>query len=98
MPHVYMLRCADDSYYVGSTRDLGHRLQQHAIGKGSVYTSTRLPVEVVWVAEYARVDEAYAIERKLHGWSRAKKEALIRGDWALISRASRRRGLQGSTG
>ncbi|QCR19760.1 GIY-YIG nuclease family protein [Agrococcus sp. SGAir0287] len=92
MPHVYMLRCADGSLYVGSTRNLDARMQQHASGKGAVYTSSRLPVELVWAAEYERVDEAWAMERRLHGWGRAKREALIRGDWTAISRASRRRG------
>jgi putative endonuclease len=95
MPHASMLGCADDSLDVGSTRNLDARMQQHAIGRGAVYTSTRLPGELVWAAEYARVDEAWAVERRLHGWGRAKREAPIRGDCDLISKASRRRGLDG---
>ena len=92
MPHVYMLRCGDGTYYVGSTRDLQTRWEQHACGKGARYTSTRLPIELVWHQEIERVTEAYAWERRIHGWSRAKKEALISGDFDAISKASRRRG------
>lgn len=81
MPHVYMLRCGDGSYYVGSTRNLDVRMEQHGSGRGSVYTSTRLPVELVFAEEYDRVDEAYAREKQIQGWSRAKREALIRGNF-----------------
>ncbi|WP_022882923.1 GIY-YIG nuclease family protein [Gryllotalpicola ginsengisoli] len=86
MPHVYMLRCADGSYYVGSTRDLDQRMAQHWSGKGAKYTSTRLPVELVWAEEYDSVADAYAMEKKIQGWSRAKREALIRGDWDGVHR------------
>ncbi|WP_416442366.1 GIY-YIG nuclease family protein [Leucobacter sp. HNU] len=78
MPHVYILTCADGSYYVGSTRDLLRRLNQHRTGLGSKYTSKRLPVELAWAEEYERIDEAYAMEKRLQGWSHAKREALIR--------------------
>ncbi|MFT4300085.1 MAG: GIY-YIG nuclease family protein [Aeromicrobium sp.] len=92
MAAVYLLRCADGTYYVGSTRNLSHRLQQHACGKGSAYTSTRLPVELVWAYETDRIIDAYGWERRIHGWSRAKKEALIRGDFELLPSLSSRRG------
>lgn len=94
MHFTYMLRCADGSYYTGSTRDLETRLEQHASGLGSVYTSTRLPIELVWMAEFERIDDAWAFEKRIQGWSRAKKEALIRGDFEAISRLSRRRSDQ----
>jgi predicted GIY-YIG superfamily endonuclease len=86
MPFVYMLRCSDGSYYVGSTRNLDHRLTQHSSGKGSAYTSKRMPVELVWAEEYESVADAYAMEKKIQGWSRAKREALIRGDWGEVHR------------
>ena len=92
MAHVYMLKCSDGSYYVGSTRDLDQRLRQHDIGLGASYTRTRQPVELVWSFETERVTEAYALERQIHGWSRAKREALIRGDFDGLSRLSQRRG------
>ncbi len=89
MAWTYILECADGSYYVGSTRDLAHRLDQHATGHGSTYTSTRLPVRLAWAQEFASVREAWAAERKLHGWSRAKREAVIRGEWNLLPSLSR---------
>ncbi|WP_191564869.1 GIY-YIG nuclease family protein [Janibacter melonis] len=92
MPHVYMLRCADGSYYVGSTRDLQKRLQQHATGLGSRYTSSRMPVELVWSQETETIPQAYALEKQVQGWSRAKREALIADQWDVIVERSRRRG------
>ncbi len=77
MPFVYMLRCADGSFYVGSTRNLDARMDQHASGKGARYTSTRLPVELVFVEEFANIGDAYAREKQLQGWGRAKRLKLI---------------------
>ena len=79
MPYLYMLRCADGSYYVGSTWDLDRRLEQHSTGLGSVYTGSRLPVELVFAAEFDRIEEAYVLEKRIQGWSRPKREALIAG-------------------
>ncbi|HWJ80731.1 MAG TPA: GIY-YIG nuclease family protein [Nocardioides sp.] len=84
MPFVYMLRCADGSYYVGSTRDLALRLWQHQTGTGAAYTRRRLPVELVWSAEYSNIGDAFFWEKRIQGWSRAKREALIRGDYAAL--------------
>ncbi len=103
MPHVYMLRCSDGSYYVGSTRNLELRLHQHQSGLGAEYTRHRLPVELVWSAEYANVGEAFFWEKRIQGWSRAKREALIRGDYAALPGLakkdfSRRRGEPGAHG
>ena len=92
MPHVYMLRCADGTYYVGSTRNLQHRLEQHASGLGARYTSTRTPVELVWSQATEHIGEAYALEKQIQAWSRAKREALIRGDWEAVTAARRRGG------
>ena len=79
MAWTYILQCADGTYYVGSARNLDERLEQHALGKGSTYTSKRLPVTLAWALEFDRVDEAWEVERKVHGWSRVKKLALIEG-------------------
>ena len=86
---VYILRCADGSYYTGHTDDLEHRLAQHTIGELKGYTSTRLPVELVFSQECASRIEALDAELRIKGWSRAKKEAMIRGDWNEVSRLSR---------
>jgi len=84
MPYVYMLRCRDDSYYVGSTRSLQRRLWEHNQGLGSEYTRRRLPVELVWHAECEHIGEAFFLEKRIQGWSRAKREALIRGDFEAL--------------
>ena len=92
---VYMLRCADKSYYVGSATgdDLWRRVAEHQTAAYRGYTSTRRPVHLVWSEHFDRITDAIAVERQIKGWSRAKKEALIRGDWeAIKSHAKRRAG------
>ncbi len=80
--YVYILKCADDSYYTGSTSDIDRRLYEHQSGaSSSAYTFSRRPVELVWSAEANSRREALDFEFQVKGWSRAKKEALIRGDW-----------------
>lgn len=90
--HVYMLRCADGSYYVGSARSgLERRLSEHNNGPYGGYTSKRLPVTLVWSEHFLDITDAIAVERQIKGWSRAKKEALTRGDFDLIRQLSKRR-------
>ena len=81
---VYLLRCADGSYYAGHTEDLEARLWHHQQGIGSDWTSRRRPVELVWCEAVPTRYEALAFERRIKGWSRAKKEALIAADWDRI--------------
>ncbi len=88
---MYILRCSDGSYYVGSAHDLDLRMQQHAAGGGSDYTRRRMPVELVFAHECENVGEAYALEKQVQGWSRAKREALIRGEQHLLPALSRKR-------
>jgi tRNA/rRNA methyltransferase len=90
---TYMLRCSDGSYYVGHTDDIDARIGQHQDGSLGGYTSTRRPVSRVWSDRFLDRESAFAAERQIKGWSRAKKEALIRGDWSEISTLARRRGL-----
>jgi predicted GIY-YIG superfamily endonuclease len=82
---TYMLQCADRTLYVGQTDNLEVRLAQHQAGTFKGYTERRRPVHLVWAAETPERDEARAFELRLKGWSRAKKLALIRGDWDSIS-------------
>ena len=91
---VYMLRCSDGSYYVGSTvgADLEKRIAEHQSGAFTGYTHSRRPITLVWSEEFDRITDAIAAERQLKGWTRAKKEALVRGDWSRVSTLSRRRG------
>ena len=86
---IYMLRCSDTSFYVGHTDDLGRRLAQHHDGALPCYTFIRRPLHLVYSQEFGTREEALAAERKIKGWSRAKKEALIVGDWQAINRLGR---------
>jgi tRNA/rRNA methyltransferase len=81
---VYIFRCADDSYYVGHTTNLEMRLAQHQSGEVNGWTRHRLPAELVFVQEMPDEDQAFLAERQIKKWSRAKKEALIAGDWDMV--------------
>ena len=85
-----MLRCADGSHYVGHTDHLEARIGSHQSGLIQGYTQKRRPVVLVWSQEFAERDEAFRAERQIKGWSRAKKEALIRGDWDGLKLLSRK--------
>jgi putative endonuclease len=90
---VYMLRCSDRPLYVGSATgdDLSKRVAQHQAGTFPGYTSLRRPIELVWSEHFDRITDAIAVERQIKGWSRAKKEALISGDWPGVRNFARRR-------
>ncbi len=79
--YMYILKCSDNSYYVGSTKDLQLRFEQHSNGMGSEYTKRRLPVELVYYEECLSIKEAFLREKQVQGWSRKKREALINGDY-----------------
>jgi len=87
---MYILKCADGSYYTGSTTDLQRRLLQHQMGEGANYTKKRLPVELVYYEEYERVDEAFYREKQVQGWTRKKKEALINGRFLELPQLARK--------
>ena len=81
---TYMLRCADGSYYLGHTDELEKRIAEHQHGEGSAWTKSRLPVELVWRQEFPDREAARVAEHQIKRWSRAKKEALIAGDFDLL--------------
>jgi predicted GIY-YIG superfamily endonuclease len=87
--HVYILLCADASYYIGHTDDLETRIADHTCGGISVYTRKRRPVTLAFSESFATREEALARERQLKGWSRAKKEALIKGNWTRLKELAR---------
>jgi putative endonuclease len=93
MAWTYILECADGSYYVGSTTRLETRVGQHNSGEGSAYTRRRgrRPVRLVWAAQFARVTDAFAFEKQVQGWSRAKRPALIEGRIADLPNLARTR-------
>ena len=97
--YVYMLRCSDGSYNVGHTNDLEHRLAAHERGAIEGYTLSRRLVELVFSDHFSTRLEAFHRERQIKGWSRARKEALIKGDWdGLVELSDRSSGGAPSTG
>ena len=89
--YTYILRCSDGTYYTGHTDDLDTRMAQHAVGIGSKYTAKRLPVELLWVTDCQTREQAFELEKQVQGWSRRKKEALMRGDFDALPELSRSR-------
>jgi putative endonuclease len=87
---MYLLRCADSSYYAGSTRSLDKRVWEHNAGLGAEYTRHRLPVELVYAEEYERIDDAFGREKQVQGWSRRKRELLIAGEYGELPNASKK--------
>jgi putative endonuclease len=83
--YCYILRCADGSFYVGVAQDPDRRCQEHNEGKGAVWTSRRLPVEIVWTEKHDSLSLARTRENQLKRWSREKKQALIAGSLRLRS-------------
>ncbi len=87
---VYILRCSDNSFYVGHTDDLDKRIAEHKSGAfENSYTETRMPLTLVYAQELPTRDEALQREMQLKGWSRKKKEALIAGEWNELVRLAR---------
>jgi putative endonuclease len=86
---TYMLHCAGGAFYVGHTDDLERRIAQHEAGALPGFTRDHLPVTLVWSECFGQRIEALEMERRIKGWSRAKKMALIRGDWAEMQRLAK---------
>ena len=92
---VYILRCFDGSYYTGLTKQEGPEAREWEHNKGiyeDAYTSKRRPVKLAYAENFDLVVDAIAAERRIKGWSRAKKEALMAGDWQKLMELSKRRG------
>lgn len=87
---IYILKCGDGSYYTGHTDDLEKRIAEHRVGALAGYTSTRLPIELVFKQEFDSRSAALALEQKIKGWSRKKKEALICGDYEKLKEYSKK--------
>jgi putative endonuclease len=86
---VYILECSDKSYYTGLINNLEKRFAEHQAGFHTSYTSTRLPVKLVYSAHFNDINEAIKIEKQIKGWSRKKKEALMRGDFDSLIQLSK---------
>ena len=85
----YILKCSDGSFYVGSATNLENRLNTHNQGKGATYTAKRRPVQLVYHERFNSLDGAVKRERQVKKWSRAKKEALIRGEKKTLKKLSK---------
>jgi tRNA/rRNA methyltransferase len=99
--YTYLLRCADGHYYAGHTDDLDACIAQHQSGAIPGYTQKRRPVQLIWADRFPDRDSAFAAERQIKGWSRAKKEALVRGDWGALKELAKKPSVlryAGSTG
>jgi len=84
-----MLHCRGGYFYVGHTDDLERRLDQHERGVVPSFVRDHWPAKLVWSAEFPTRYEAIAMERRVKGWSRAKKLALVRNDWETISQLAK---------
>jgi len=82
--YVYILGCSDGSYYTGHTDNLEKRMAEHQSGECKGYTSTRLPVQLLWSQDCTTREEALSAEQQIKGWNRKKKEAMMRGDWKTV--------------
>ena len=83
--YVYILKCNDNSYYVGHTDNIEKRIAEHHSNEYHCYTSKRLPIEVVFTECFATRDEAFNAERQIKKWNRQKKEALITKNFSQLS-------------
>ena len=90
---IYMLRCSDQSLYVGiaTGNDLTKRIAEHNAGTYRGYTFIRRPVRLIWSEYFEVITDAIAAERQIKGWSRAKKEALANGEWSRVTALAKRR-------
>lgn len=88
--YVYILKCANGNFYTGSTINLTRRLSQHQTGTGANYTRKHGPVELVYYQEFPSISQAFRREKQIQGWSHAKKQALIDGDFDRLSHLSKK--------
>ena len=88
--YMYILECSDGTYYTGSTKYLDLRIEQHQSGEGAKYTAKRLPIKLIYYEEYDRIDDAFYREKQMQGWSRKKKDALIKGQLNLLHKLAKK--------
>jgi len=95
---VYIVKCSDNSFYIGITSNLERRIYEHNIGYDiGAYTFIRRPVVLKWFEKFTNPNEAIKIEKQLKGWSRKKKIALIEEDWKKLVLYSKNYSEHGSS-
>ncbi|MCB1143826.1 MAG: GIY-YIG nuclease family protein [Leptospiraceae bacterium] len=82
--YLYILKCGDNSYYTGSTNNIEKRFWEHKNFEGAIYTQKKQPVELVYLEEFEKIEDAYYREKQIQGWSRSKKEALIQQNYEKL--------------
>ena len=87
--YVYILLCDDGSYYTGSSNNLEKRLKEHFAGEGANHTRKHKPIKLLYYEEFYKIDDAFYREKQIQGWSRKKKEALIRGEYEKLPELSK---------
>ena len=87
---IYILKCSDGSFYTGSTTNLLKRFNEHNFGEGSNWTKNQLPIKLVFSQEMPDKNQAYVVEQQIKKWTRAKKQALINGQWDLLKYFSKK--------
>ena len=90
---VYIVKCSDGSFYTGSTSNIEKRLSEHQNGAIKGYTSKRRPVKLIFSEFFESVYDAISAERQIKGWRRAKKIALIKGDFDLLVKLSNEKNM-----
>ncbi|UOY06422.1 GIY-YIG nuclease family protein [Muricauda sp. SCSIO 64092] len=89
---VYILECSDNTFYTGITSDLQGRLQAHQMGKHrDSYTFSRRPVSLVFFCEFTEASKAIEVEKQIKRWSRAKKKAMISGDFEQLPNLAKKK-------
>ncbi|KJD31700.1 excinuclease ABC subunit C [Tamlana nanhaiensis] len=92
LSYVYILKCSYDSYYTGITSNLSKRLEEHKAGRYiESYTYKRRPLELVFYAEFTDISMAIQTEKQIKKWSRAKKEALINGEFDKLPNLAKKK-------
>ena len=91
MPHMYILECADGTYYTGSTPELERRIAQHEAGEGANYTAKLLPVRLVYSEYFPLIGHAFKREKQVQGWTHAKKKALIDGNTEVLREKAKKK-------
>ena len=87
--YMYILKCCNNTYYTGSTKNLERRISQHQNGEGANYTKKHQPVELVYYEVFTRIDHAFYREKQIQNWSGKKKEALISSDTNELKRLAK---------
>jgi putative endonuclease len=87
--YVYILKCSDNSYYTGVTNDIERRLNEHNLGLNKEsYTYKRRPLDLVFCTEFNDINQAIAFEKQVKGWSKKKKESIIKDRWEDLKKLS----------